>query len=75
MKANKLYRNQFIIGIYGPLSEGEQLIGLCDNVKEFAQFMDIKETNARVILNKLFHKECNFIRFYGKICTVEFIVL
>jgi hypothetical protein len=73
MKKNKLYRNQYLIGIYGPVYEGEPLLGLCDNVKEFAQFMDIKESNARMILHKLFHKQTNFIRFFGKICSIEFI--
>ena len=69
----KLYRNRYMIGIYSLISEGESLLALVDNVKEFAQLMKIKETTARVILNNLFLNKTHYIRYFGKIRTVAFI--
>ena len=69
----KLYRNKYLIGIYGPLCEGEPLLALVDNIREFAKLMNIKYTNAKVILNKLWNKHNNFIIYCGRRCTVEFI--
>ena len=68
-----LYRKQYLIGIYGPLSDGEPLLALVDNIKEFAQLMQIKYTNAKVILNKVWHHNSNFIIFNRKRCSIEFI--
>lgn len=75
MKKQTYYRGSYLIGIYGPIYEGEPLLSLCDNVKEFAEVMQIKESCARMILNKLFHKQTNFIRYFGKNCSVAFINL
>jgi len=68
-----MYKNKYLIGIYAPVEEGETLLGLCDNITEFAEFMEITYNNAKKILFQLFNKQTNFIRFFGKICSVEFI--
>ena len=44
------YRGRFLIGVYTLINEGETLIALCENTKEFAKFMNITENNADVIL-------------------------
>lgn len=68
-----MYKKVYLIGIYGPLEEGETLYGLCSSVKEFAEFMHIKTSNADQILRMLFKKQTHYIRYSGKLCTVEFI--
>lgn len=68
-----LYRKKYLIGIYGPLYDGEPLVGLCDNAKEFAEFMKISVTNATQILYYLFNKKTQYIRVNNKLCTVAFI--
>jgi hypothetical protein len=73
MKKNQFYKDKYLIGIYSSIEEGEQLMFLCDNAKEFAKLMEISNRAAYVILKKLFDKKTNFIRFFGKICYVEFI--
>lgn len=75
MKKHTYYRKRYLIGIYGPLSDGEPLIALCDNLEEFAEFMEIKKSCAKTILIKLFNKKTNFIRCSGKCCSVAFIKL
>ena len=69
----KLYRNRYMIGVYSWISEGETLLALVDNVREFAKLMNIKESTARVILNNLFLNKTKYIRYFGRIRTVEFI--
>lgn len=69
-----MYRKNYLIGIYAPVSEGETLMGLCTNIREFAEFMNIKYDNAVQILHLLFTKQTHYIRFCGKLCTVEFIL-
>lgn len=69
-----MYRKKYLIGIYTPLSEGETLVALCANTKEFAELMGIKYENATQILHMLFTKQTRCIRFYGKLCSVEFIL-
>ena len=69
-----LYKKKYLIGIYGPKEEGETLLGLCDNIKQFAEFMHINYGNAEVILRLLFTHQTRFLRLYGKMCTVEFIL-
>jgi len=71
--ATKLFKNKYLIGIYAPECEGETLLGLCDNAKEFSEFMGITYKNAHDILTKLFLGIRHYIRFCGKICKVEFI--
>ena len=70
----KLYRGKYLIGVYGPLEEGETLLGLCSNISEFAQLLRITKNNAHVILHLLFTKQTHFIRFANRLCTVEFIL-
>ena len=69
----KLYKNQYIIGIYGPEEEGETLLAICDNTREFSEFMEISIYDASTILNKLYNHINNFIKIGHKLCTVAFI--
>lgn len=69
----KFYRGKFAIGIYSLEAEGETLLALCDNVREFAQLMGIKETCARVILQNMFTGKNKHIVFNKKFRMVEFI--
>ncbi len=69
----RLFKNEYLIGIYSPLTDGETLLALVDNAHEFADLMKIKYAQAHHTLCKLFKKEINFIRFFGLNCTVEFI--
>ncbi len=71
---SKLFKNKYLIGVYGPLSEGETLLGLCYNTEEFGKLLGISKQSATVILHYLFTGKTNFIRFNGKICTVAFIL-
>jgi len=70
----KLYKNKYLIGIYAPVEEGETLFALVSNTKEFAELMKIKRDNASEILRLLYNKKSRYIRFFGKMCTVEFIL-
>ncbi len=69
-----MYRKKYLIGIYEPVSRGETLIGLCNDIREFAEFIGVKYDNAVQILHYLFTKQTNSIRFHGMLCTVEFIL-
>lgn len=69
-----MYKGKYLIGVYAPVSEGETLLGLCNSVREFAKFAKIKEPNADQILRMLFTHQTHFIRLFGKMCTVEFIL-
>ena len=69
-----MYKGKYLIGVYGPEEEGETLLGLCGNVREFAKLLHIKESNADQILRMLFTHQTHFLRFCGKMCTVEFIL-
>ena len=68
-----LYRNKYLIGVYAPESEGETLLALCANAREFAALMSITVKNAVQILHYLFTKQTSRIRFCGRLCSVEFI--
>ena len=70
---SELFKNKYLIGIYSPITEGETLLALCDNAWEFAKLMNINYAHAHKTLSLLFKKQINFIRFFGKNCTVEFI--
>ena len=69
-----MYKGKYLIGVYAPVSEGETLLGLCDNVREFAKFAKISNPNADQILRNLFTKQTQFLRLFGMMCTVEFIL-
>lgn len=69
----KLYRGRFMIGIYSLEDEGETLLALCENVKEFAKLMNIKETCARMILQNAYCGKSKHIVFAKKFRTLEFI--
>ena len=68
-----MYRKKYLIGIYEPECRGETLVGLCSNIREFSELMHITYDNAVQILHLLFTKQTKAIRFYGELCTVEFI--
>lgn len=70
----KLYRKKYLIGVYAPIEEGETLLGLCSNISEFAQLLGIEKRTACTTLHYLFTKQTHFIRYCGKLCTVEFIL-
>ena len=69
----KNYRGKFLIGIYSLLHEGETLLALCDNVTEFANYMQITRINASNILKHIWDGKNKFIRKDGKLRKVEFI--
>ena len=69
-----MYKKNYLIGIYGSMKDGEPLLGLCENIKEFAELLNINRNTAGVILHKLWNKQTHFIRFNGKLCSVEFIL-
>ena len=69
-----MYRKNYLIGVYAPVSEGETLMALCSNIREFAELMDIKYENAVQILHLLFTKQTKHVRFRGMLCAVEFIL-
>ena len=69
-----MYRKRYLIGVYAPIEEGETLLALCQNAQEFAELMGINVRNATKILSLLFTKKTNHLRFFGKVCTVEFIL-
>lgn len=68
-----MYRKKYLIGVYAPVEEGETLLALCSNIKEFAELMEIKYTNAVMILHLLFTRQTSRIRFCHRLCSVEFI--
>ena len=68
-----MYRKHYLIGVYAPLSEGETLLALCNDIREFASLMGINRPNATQILHYIFTGKTNRIRFFGKLCTVGFI--
>ena len=69
----KLYRGRFMIGIYSLVDEGETLLALCENVREFARLMKINEPCARMILQNAYHGKNKHIVFAKKFRTLEFI--
>jgi len=71
----KNYRGKYSIAVYSLISEGETLLALCDNYKEFAEFLGTTERSALMILNHLFKGRNKYLRLNGKLRTVEFIEL
>lgn len=67
------YRGRFAIGIYALENEGETLLALCDNVKEFAKLMHIKESCARMILQNFYTGKSKHLVFNKRFRTLEFI--
>lgn len=72
---NSLYKNLYNICIYNSLNEGETLLALLDNAKEFAEYLKISENSARAILSKVYHGKANYIVINHKIRYIEFIIL
>ena len=71
----KNYRGKFLIGVYSLISEGETLLALCDNTREFAKFLKVSYNDASTILKNIFDGKHKFIKLDGKLRTVEFIEL
>ena len=69
----KYYRGQYLIAVYASIAEGETLLSLCDNVKEFAKYLKTSVSNARVILQNVFTGESEYIIVGHKRRFVEFI--
>lgn len=72
---NNLYRNIYNIAVYSDIKDEETLLALCDNVKEFAEFLKTSINSASTILKKLWDKKSSYIVVNHAICTVEFIKL
>ncbi len=68
-----MYRKNYLIGVYEPIECGETLIALCTNIREFAEFMNIRYDNAVQMLHLLFTKQTEHVRYKGMLCSVEFI--
>lgn len=69
----KYYRGKFMIAVYSLLHEGETLLALCDNIKEFATYLGVSENSASKTLIYLYNGMTKHIRLNGKLRTVEFI--
>lgn len=69
----KYYKGRFLIGVYSLLQEGETLLALCDNIKEFANYLNVTYNDAKVKLVYLYKGKTKYIKFNGKLRTVEFI--
>ena len=69
----KYYRGKYMIAVYSLLHEGETLLALCDNTKEFAEYLKTTENAAKMALSELFRGKRKFIKCSGKIRLVEFI--
>lgn len=72
---NSLYKKIYNIAVYSSIKEGETLLALLDNAKEFAHFLQTTENSAKAILSKLFHKKMKYIVVNKKFATVEFLNL
>jgi len=70
---NNLYKGKYLIGIYSLISEGETLLALVNNHREFAQLMGISPEAASMTLSSLFNNHTHYIRYHGQIRTVAFI--
>ena len=69
-----MYRKKYLIGVYAPKEEGETLLALCSSIREFAGLMKISYDHAVQTLHYLFTKQTHYIRAYGRLCSVEFIL-
>ena len=67
------YKGKYFIAVYSLLHEGETLLALCDNVNEFAAYLQTDYFSAANILTHLFQGKNKYIKMNGKLRTVEFI--
>lgn len=72
---NGLYKQLYNIAVYSDLKDGETLLALCDNAKEFANYLKVSENSARAILSKVFHGKTRYIIVNNKIRFIEFIII
>jgi len=69
----KLYKGKYLIGIYKDKTNDDSLIALCDNSKEFAEFMGISINAACVALKRFFEHKTNHLRYKNELCKIYFI--
>ena len=69
----KYYRGKYLIAIYDTKENNEECLYVCDNIKEFADYMHTSIVSAQTILHRLFHKERTHIILDNEYKTVEFI--
>ena len=70
----RLYKGKYLICVYAPAYEGETLLALCQDIREFAQLTGASWKVAQVALYHMMKGMIsNRIRLWGKLCTVEFV--
>lgn len=67
-----MYKGQYMIGIY-TYDELELCENIMDTANEFAEYLNISLSLARVILSKVFHGVTNYIIVNGRRKKIEFI--
>lgn len=70
---NQYYKSRYMIGIYNTKIDDDSLVALCDNHREFAEFLNITENNAKVILSHFFNGKNKLFRYEGRMCEIVFI--
>lgn len=68
-----MYKEKYLIGVYDTVENGETLLALCENVKEFSHFLKTSLKTADVILNKIYLGKQKYIVVNKKMRVVEFI--
>lgn len=69
----RLYRNRYYICVYAPIADGETLLALCSDCREFAEATGTSYKSAVQILHYLWTGKTNRIRFAGRLCSVAFV--
>lgn len=69
----RYFRGRFMIGVYALKHEGETLLALCDNIREFASYLNRSEEYARITISQIETGYKKFIKLNGKLRTVELI--
>lgn len=66
----RLYRGEFIAAIY---DENENLVTVCDNAHDFAEYFERTVDLAHSILSRLFLKKRKSFFYKGKRLHIEFV--
>ena len=70
----RLYKGKYLICVYAPAYEGETLLALCQDAREFAELTGASPKVVRATLYYMMKGVIsNRIRLFGRICTVEFV--
>lgn len=69
-----MYKGKYLIGVYSTIKEGETLLALCDNAREFAKVLDTTLESASAILSKIWNNTTKYIIYNNKVRYVEFIL-